>query len=84
MRELARAFATAPERGRLRAHGLLPGPFGTLVAFLLDALNAVTGNLDRPGGAVFGRPPIALDDIGEKAGLDTYGKSARASGASPT
>jgi formate dehydrogenase len=44
------------------------------VAFLLDALNAVTGNLDVPGGAVFGDPPIALDEIGEKAGLDTYGK----------
>ena len=50
------------------------GRFGTLVAYLLDALNAVTGNLDRPGGAVFGRPPIALDDIGEQAGLATYGK----------
>ena len=50
------------------------GRFGTLVAYLLDALNAVTGNLDRPGGAVFGRPPIALDEIAEKAGLATYGK----------
>jgi hypothetical protein len=46
-----------------------------LVAFLLDALNAVTGNLDRPGGAVFGRPPVALDDVGELVGLDTYGKT---------
>ena len=50
------------------------GRFGTLVAYLLDALNVVTGNLDRPGGAVFGSPPIALDEIGEKAGLATYGK----------
>src|SRR4029453_4354110 len=40
----------------------------------LDALNAATGNLDRPGGAVFGRAAIALDDIGEQAGLATYGK----------
>jgi anaerobic selenocysteine-containing dehydrogenase len=33
----------------------------------------VTGNLDRPGGAVFGRPAVALDDVGERVGLDTYG-----------
>ena len=40
------------------------------MAYLLDALNAVTGNLDRPGGAVFGRPPIALDEVAEKATRD--------------
>jgi anaerobic selenocysteine-containing dehydrogenase len=34
----------------------------------------VTGNLDRPGGAVFGSPPIALDDVAERIGLGTYGK----------
>jgi formate dehydrogenase len=45
------------------------------VAFLIDALNAVTGNLDRPGGAVFGRPPISLDEIGERVGLASYGKT---------
>ena len=59
---------------RTGAPGTCLGRFGTLVAYLLDALNAVTGNLDRPGGAVFGRPPIALDEVGEKAGLATYGK----------
>ena len=40
----------------------------------IDQRRAVTGNLDAPGGAVFGNPPIALDDVGERAGLDTYGK----------
>ena len=54
------------------------------MSFLLDALNAVTGNLDRPGGAVFGRPPIPLDDIGEQVGLDTYGKLRSRIGGSPT
>ena len=34
----------------------------------------MTGNLDRPGGAVFGRPPVALDDVGEQVGLATYGE----------
>ena len=36
------------------------GRNGTLVSFLLDALNVVTGNLDRDGGAMFGDPPIRL------------------------
>jgi anaerobic selenocysteine-containing dehydrogenase len=74
VRELARAFAAAPHAAAYGRTGTCLGRFGTLVAYLLDALNAVTGNLDRPGGAVFGRPPIALDEIAEKAGLATYGK----------
>jgi anaerobic selenocysteine-containing dehydrogenase len=74
VREIARAFARSPSAAAYGRTGSCLGRFGTLVAYLLDALNAVTGNLDRPGGAVFGRPPIALDDIGEKIGLATYGK----------
>jgi anaerobic selenocysteine-containing dehydrogenase len=74
VRELARAFAAAPGAAAYGRTGSCLGRFGTLVSYLLDALNAVTGNLDRPGGAVFGRPPIALDEIAEKAGLATYGK----------
>jgi formate dehydrogenase len=74
LREIARAFAAAPSAAAYGRTGSCLGRFGTLVAYLLDARNAVTGNLDRPGGAVFGRPPIALDDVGEKIGLATYGK----------
>ena len=75
IRELARDFAKAEAAVAYGRTGSCLGRFGTLVAFLLDALNAVTGNLDRPGGAVFGRPPISLDEIGEKIGLATYGKT---------
>ena len=74
IREGARAFAAAEGAVAYGRTGSCLGRFGTLVAYLLDALNAVTGNLDAPGGAVFGRPPLALDEIGERAGLDTYGK----------
>ena len=45
---------TAPRSTGARAPA--SGRFGTLVAFLLDLLGAATGNLDRPGGAVFGLP----------------------------
>jgi formate dehydrogenase len=74
VRELARALASADGAAVYGRTGSCLGRFGTLVAVLLDALNVVTGNLDAPGGAVFGRPSIALDDVGERTGLDTYGK----------
>jgi anaerobic selenocysteine-containing dehydrogenase len=71
---LARDFATTGGAAAYGRTGSCLGRFGTLVAFLLDALNAATGNLDSPGGAVFGQPAIALDEIGHRFGLDTYGK----------
>jgi formate dehydrogenase len=74
-RALARDFAGADGAVAYGRTGSCLGRFGTLVAFLLDALNAVTGNLDRPGGAVFGSPPVAIDDLGERLGLATYGKT---------
>ena len=37
--------------GRL---GTCVGRYGTLTTYLLDAVNLVAGNLDRPGGWVFG------------------------------
>ena len=39
---------------------------------LIDALNLVTGNLDRPGGAVFGRSPIDIASLAGRLGLATY------------
>ncbi len=50
------------------------GRHGTLVSFLLDALNVVTGNLDREGGAIFGTGPIQLEDLLHRIGADSYGK----------
>jgi formate dehydrogenase len=75
VRSLARNFAGAGRAAAYGRTGSCLGRFGTLVSFLLDALNAVTGNLDSPGGAVFGKPPIALDDVAEKVGLASYGKT---------
>lgn len=72
---LARDFARAPGAAAYGRTGSCLGRFGTLVAFLIDALNAVTGNLDKPGGAVFGRPPVALDELAATLGLDSYGRT---------
>src|SRR3954468_4973728 len=74
VRSLARDFAAADGAVAYGRTGSCLGRHGTVVAFLIDVLNAVTGNIDRPGGAVFGRPAVALDDVGERTGLDTYDK----------
>jgi anaerobic selenocysteine-containing dehydrogenase len=53
IRRLARELAasdTAVVYGRIGTHTVR---FGTLGAWLVDVLNALTGNLDRPGGAMF-------------------------------
>ncbi len=52
--------------------GTCLGSHPTLANFLLDAVNLVAGNLDRPGGWVFGNPPIPLQKI--VAPLMSYGK----------
>ena len=38
--------------------------FGTLASWLVDVLNVITGNLDRPGGAMFAKPATAAPTSG--------------------
>jgi formate dehydrogenase len=73
-RSLAREIASAPSAAIYGRTGSCLGTHGTLTAFLLDALAAVTGNLDRPGGLVFGSSPLDLEGAAERAGLATYGE----------
>lgn len=72
VRALARDLATARRAAVYGRTGACLGAYGTLVNFLLDALNVVTGNVDRPGGAVFPTPPIDLYETASKRGLDSY------------
>ncbi|MBT4985014.1 MAG: molybdopterin-dependent oxidoreductase, partial [Ilumatobacter sp.] len=51
-RELA-AATTASVYGRI---GTTTTEFGSTATWLIDALNILTGNLDRPGGAMFAMP----------------------------
>jgi len=54
-RRIAREVAEAPTAvvyGRIGTHTAL---FGTLASWLVDVINLLTGNLDRPGGAMFPR-----------------------------
>jgi len=54
VRALARALATTPRAALYGRTGTCLGRHGTLVSFLLDAVNLAAGNLDRDGGAMFG------------------------------
>ncbi len=74
VRELARHLAAADHAAVYGRTGSCLGRNGTLVAFLIDALNVVTGNLDREGGAMFGDPPIDFSRIADLAGLATYAR----------
>ncbi len=72
VRALARELAAARSAAVYGRTGSCLGRRGTLVSFLLDALNIVTGNLDAPGGAIFGTGPIQLEDLLHRLGADTY------------
>ena len=56
IRRIARELAGAERAvvyGRIGTH---TAEFGTLASWMVDALNAITGNLDSPGGAMFPLP----------------------------
>ncbi|MET8156422.1 molybdopterin-dependent oxidoreductase [Sphaerisporangium sp. NPDC005289] len=53
---LARELAAAPAAAVYGRIGTCTVEFGTLAQWLVDAVNVLTGNLDRPGGAMFPRP----------------------------
>jgi anaerobic selenocysteine-containing dehydrogenase len=50
---LARDLAAAPTAAVYGRIGTHTTAFGTLAAWLVDVLNVLSGNLDRPGGAMF-------------------------------
>ncbi|MFL5903227.1 MAG: molybdopterin-dependent oxidoreductase, partial [Solirubrobacteraceae bacterium] len=52
---VARELAGAPRAAVYGRIGTCTQEFGTLASWLVDVLNALTGNLDRDGGAMFPR-----------------------------
>jgi anaerobic selenocysteine-containing dehydrogenase len=58
VRGLAREFAAAPRAVAYGRVGVSTQEFGGLACWLITALNAVTGRLDEPGGAMFTRPAV--------------------------
>jgi anaerobic selenocysteine-containing dehydrogenase len=58
IRRVARDLAAAPSAAVYGRIGTTVAEFGTLASWLVDVLNTVTGNLDRPGGAMFTRAAV--------------------------
>ncbi|MEU7768147.1 molybdopterin-dependent oxidoreductase [Nocardia sp. NPDC049190] len=58
IRVLAREHAAAASAVLYARIGVCQQVAGTLTHWLVNAINAVTGNLDRPGGQMFATPPI--------------------------
>ncbi|WP_135459013.1 molybdopterin-dependent oxidoreductase [Mycobacterium sp. DL99] len=53
IRDLARELAAAPTAAVYGRMGTSTVEFGTIGSWLVDVINVLTGNLDRPGGAMF-------------------------------
>ncbi|MFE4261351.1 molybdopterin oxidoreductase family protein [Streptomyces sp. NPDC056883] len=66
IRALARDLAAAPTAAVYGRIGSCTVEYGTLASWLVDVLNVLTGNLDRPGGALF--PLSATDRAPRPAG----------------
>lgn len=74
IRRLARALAAAPTACVYGRIGTTTAEFGTLTSWLVDVLNVLTGNLDRPGGAMF---TTAAAGAANTRGTPRYGRATR-------
>ncbi len=74
IRRLARELAAAPSAAVYARIGTCTQEFGTLASWLVDVLNALTGNLDREGGAMF---PLAAAGQKNATGAGGAGRGVR-------
>jgi anaerobic selenocysteine-containing dehydrogenase len=72
---LAREFAAAESAVCYGRIGVSTQEFGGVCQWLINVLNVVTGNLDRPGGAMFTKP--AFDPVAAPESLAPRGSFAR-------
>lgn len=72
--DVARGFATAKAAVMYGRTGVCTQRFGTLNNMLINALNTVTGNLNRPGGSMFGYGALDLPKLARSNGSNAYGK----------
>lgn len=75
IRRLAREFAAAESAVCYGRIGVSTQEFGGVCQWLINVLNIVTGNLDRPGGAMFPLP--AFDPVTAPQSLAPRGSFAR-------
>ncbi len=68
IRQEARDFAQAPSAVCYGRVGISTQSFGGLASWLMNALNVITGNLDRAGGFMFTRPAVDVVALTARAG----------------
>jgi anaerobic selenocysteine-containing dehydrogenase len=74
IRRMARELAAAPSAAVYGRIGTTTQRFGTTASWLVDVLNVVTGNLDRPGGAMF---PMVATGAANTTGEPGRGRGTR-------
>jgi anaerobic selenocysteine-containing dehydrogenase len=77
LRALARQYADAEAAALFCSTGLNQGGFGTLAFWILEVINAASGNLDRKGGSVVSKGAIDMPRIGKRSGLFRKGRKSR-------
>ena len=70
IRTEAREFARSPAAICYGRVGISTQSFGGLASWLMNAVNVITGNLDRAGGFMFTRPAIDVVALASRAGLN--------------
>ncbi len=81
IRRLAHELSAAPSAAVYGRIGTCTTSFGTVASWLVDVLNTLTGNLDRPGGVLF---PAAAAGGANTAGPHGSGRGVRIPGARRT
>jgi anaerobic selenocysteine-containing dehydrogenase len=71
IRELVADLAAAPRAAVYGRIGTTTVAHGTVTSWLVDVLNVLTGNLDRPGGAMFPLPAHSHRGTGRGNGFTT-------------
>ena len=74
IRRIAREFAAAKSAVAYGRVGTCQNPFGPGASWLLEALNVVTGNFDRPGGLMFSSPAVDVATLGRRFEKGTFGR----------
>jgi anaerobic selenocysteine-containing dehydrogenase len=74
IRRLARDFAKAESAVAYARVGVCHNEFSSTASWLVDALNVITGNFDRPGGAMFPSPAIDLAPLARMFGVGGFGR----------
>nr|WP_221373827.1 molybdopterin oxidoreductase family protein [Actinoplanes polyasparticus] len=69
IRSLAHELAASPRAAVYGRIGTCTVEFGTLTSWLVDVVNALTGNLDRPGGVMFPLAPHVRRGTGTGKGF---------------